>query len=415
MIVNVHGYALKKQTYIKPIVVSVSNSFYDGPAISDSGQQLVFRGNQKNKPVIYLSQLKQGNWSAPQAIITTSTAIKGAGAHFVNFAKASQSGGSVNFNGPMIENNIITFAAQLNNGKTGVFYAQYLNKHWETALIRQTGDKIGKYSIASFDAPYVSQGHIYFLTKLKNTKNKDQSIKAVLEFNPNINKLAEVAISKLSSQKGLHDFWDMSVNSGQFALRATIDKKQNKQNVYVYNDKHVFSPVFSLNKHFKNISFGGPTYFRYSHHDYVANLVLFHKGKKISSYKIYTNIIPNFPWIKSGDSVGNSTFELVGNPTLSIHNGVASMVFQGVTKVKSDNNQTRVGAFLTSFKLPKGNQKSEISIKPIIVSGDKIPDLGTVNKVLVGPVSLRNNTAVLSVELKSNKYALLIININEDK
>ncbi|WOO40837.1 hypothetical protein [Rubellicoccus peritrichatus] len=381
------------------------NIEYEGPTISDNGEQLIFRGKVSGEPVIFVSQFENENWTVPEVAFSTSTEVQNHDAKIISFSQKTTSGASENFNGPMIADDVATFGAEIDTGEDGVFYAKRVDGNWQTKLILKTNDAIAGKTVSSVDAPYVSENKIFFLTTL--TDSSTQSSNTIFCFDIPKEKLDVI----LDSDDGdVDQFWDMSVNKARFSIRAE-NSITNNQNIYIYEaigqGLRSIYPDFILPTGTNSFTVGGPTYFVENDESHVANLVFFKNDDIVQTYQIYTNLLSEFVWIKTGDVVGDSNDRLgaLANPTLSVEEDAAWMFFQATTL---DSNQ--IGAYLSYIDFD--NASFEKVSYAVAQPGDSFnQDSATINQVLLGPVSLRNNRIAMTIQSDSNQYALVVYQI----
>lgn len=375
---------------------------YEGAVISDNGKELVIRGTLSSKPVIFISEFKKHRWSSLTPVITLATNIENlSGRHFVSFAKKHSSDGSTNFNGPMISHNIIAFAARLDDAKNGVFYSEKKKGSWHTKVIIQTNDSIDVGKIISLDAPYIYKQNIYFLADIQTKTGKTES--GALEFDTQLGKLNVLLFSGGSNPV---NYWDMSLNKDSFAIRAE-DKETKAQNIYTYDNgklEPVYSEITLPNEDVDAFSLGGPTYFIQNDFAYVANMVVFKKTSQPKCAAIFSNVLSRHIWVKTGDTINNDKGEIAfsGNPTLSISDTEACIAFEAT---QADGSSDFLGAYLSCLDL-KTDEKP--TIYKILKPGDTLDGLGVVERVLLGPVSIRKDKIAVTVKLKSQKYAVVV-------
>lgn len=396
---NGMDFVLRLEQYHVP---EESDITYEGPTISDNGKQLIFRGTIADEPVIFVSSLESGAWTVPEVAFSTNTAIQNSDAQIISFSQKKTSGPSENFNGPMIADNVATFGAEIDTGESGVFYAEKIDGNWQTKLILKTSDSTDGKTVSSVDAPYVSDNKILFLATLSDTDS--QSSSAVFSFDLSSEAL-EIIVD--SAEGDIDQYWDMSVNKGRFSVRAE-HSVSNDQNMYIHqtNDDTLLAVYsgFILPPGTNNLTVGGPSYFFENGESYVANLIFFKQDDTVENYQIYTNILPTYTWLETGDVIANSnnSFQALANPTLSINENKAWMFFQATI---SGSSQT--GAYLSHIKLDEPSPEN--TAYAIVQPGDEFddgPDI--VNQVLLGPVSLRSNRIAMTLQSDTGKYALLV-------
>lgn len=158
--------ACEPQSSFTRSTVIVSNEEYSGPTVADDGRSIVFRGHLEGKPVIYVAY--DSNWGQPEVAVTLDTPIEGTTLTCQDFFKHQEKDQSINYNGPTIEGNYITFGALLSNGASGVLYAEKKDQVWKVHLVAQKGAPLPQNperTYAAFNAPYLANNIVKFLAK----------------------------------------------------------------------------------------------------------------------------------------------------------------------------------------------------------------------------------------------------------
>lgn len=136
-------------------------------------------------------------------------------------------------------------------------------------------------------------------------------------------------------------------------------------------------------------------------------MVVFSKNKQARDIAIFSNILPELSWVSTGGSIlgENSKIEAVGNPTLSVSPHYASIAFQATTS----QSPKVPGVYFSSVNRVKGNDAdTEAKVLPVVEPNTHIDQLGKVDKVMLGSVSIRHNTIVSAVKLDSGEYGVVV-------
>ena len=380
----------KTQVSVESTYLAPKGTTFEGPNLADNGKEMVIRGTSSAGPAIFFSTINGDSWDHPAPVITTSSTIEGSDVKFVNFSKQITSKPSINFNGPMVSGDHIVFSAELNNHQNGVFISTLKNGKWVTKSILQTGQTALGKKVISLNAPYISDGDVYFIAKMNDGQHDSFD---VVRYTINT---SDMNIVQASQAKGVGEFWDLSLNKDRFSVRAVNDLTK-QQNIYIYDNKNNLKPVygrFHYPKGTDSFTLGGPSYYNYhGHHDYVANMVVFSKNKQARDIAIFSNILPELSWVSTGGSIlgENSKIEAVGNPTLSVSPHYASIAFQATTS----QSPKVPGVYFSCVNRVKGNDAdTEAKVLPVVEPNTHIDQLGKVDKVMLGSVSIRHNTIV---------------------
>ncbi|WP_298772330.1 hypothetical protein [uncultured Shewanella sp.] len=400
------------QLSLEHITSSEQDVTYEGPNLSDNGTEIILRGTLFNQPAIFLSQLIDTSWTPLQAIITPSTPINNSNAKFISFSKNITSHGSINYNGPMVYQGTIVFAAELDNLKNGVFYSIQKQGEWITNAIMQTGDIIENNKVINLDAPYINKNKVYFLTSLKTEDEK--TIYTIFTFDIPSQTLNMVLTS---NNNDISQYWDMSLNKINFAIRGE-SQTTHAQNIYLHEQSNVLKSVYStlyLPPGTNRYTFGGPSYFSDNKQEYVVNLVRFYDVLTSKYTALYSNIFPNFLWVATHDTImdpqtNNIKDKIidVGNPTLEINANKAWIAFQGTATKHKD----RIGIYASSVNLHTiASLTSRAPIFPVIEPDDILQGIGTVSQIFLGSVSLRQQKITVATQLHTGEYEILLFHI----
>ncbi|MCL9782533.1 hypothetical protein M9194_13945 [Vibrio sp. S4M6] len=393
----------KVKVSVESAYLAPKGTTFEGPNLADNGREMVIRGTSSGEPAIFFSALKGDFWNHPAPVITTSSTIEGSDVQFVNFSKQITSNPSVNFNGPMVSGDHIVFSAELNNHQNGIFISTLENGKWVTKSILQTNQAVAGKKVVSLNAPYISDGDVYFIAKMNDGKSDSVNVVRYI-----IN-TGDMDTLQTSQTEGIGDFWDLSLNKDRFSVRA-FNESTKQQNIYVYDHKNSFKPVYgklSYPKGTDAFTLGGPSYYNYDgHQDYVANMVVFSKNKQLKDMAIFSNVLPKLSWVETGDSIvdESSKIEAVGNPTLSVSQHYASIAFQATTSQSPKVS----GVYFSSVNRDKATNAGTETILPVVEPHTQIAQLGKVEQVMLGSVSLRHNTIATAVKLDSGEYGIVV-------
>lgn len=373
------------------------------PSIAENGRSFVYVGidSKNNGPAIFISRLKNdGSFSPPTVAVNTRSIGEGLETYFRTFhakhgewaaTKFRPAGG---FSSPTIQDNIITFSANLKDLRKGIFYAIQQSGKWKVYPIALQGQKApdtAGLTFQDFDAPYITtNSEAIFLASLSNEKNIIYSFNVL----PESKKKRFSILCKSSKNKD--NFFDISVAKGTFAVPAS-DVSENTY-MYIFNraSRKLIKTVPKIYKGLpvgQKIFFRGPSFFdgKLAYSAYIL------KGKnKKYTYAIYSNAGGNTfsePVVISGKLIKslNDKFSTVIHPTLFIKNKKAFIVFMG--QLIGKNN--RAGVFLATIK--NGNVK----ISPIAIPDQKIAKDKVIESAGVGAVCIRNNIVPLALKLKN--------------
>ena len=312
----------------------------------------------------------------------------------------------------MVFQGTIVFAAELDNLKNGVFYSIQEQGEWTTSAIIQTGDIIESHKVINLDAPYINEKTVYFLASLKTEDEK--TIYAIFTFHIPSQTLNIVLTS---NNNDISQYWDMSLNKMNFAIRAE-SQTTHAQNIYLHEQSNVLKSVYStleLPPDTNQYTFGGPSYFSMNEQEYVVNLVRFYDQLTSKYTALYSNIFPDFLWVTTHDriitpqtnNIENHIID-VGNPTLEINANKAWITFQATTT----QHKNHIGIYVSSVNLnAMTSLTSRAQIFTVIEPNDILQEIGTVSQVFLGSVSLRQQKVVVSTQLHTGQYEILVFRI----
>jgi hypothetical protein len=386
----------------------VSNARYDAASISDDGKSIVFTQNDpKDNPLaIYISHVRSsGLYTTPQLVASFTTKINGTHLHIISFAPFQIDRAATNFNGPMLDNGIITFTAIASNNKAGVFYAQKQNRNYVINAIAWEGSSIAnqKQLITSLNAPYISHDKIYYLANLANNRQ------VIIQYDL-YNKQNTILLDSDYNQKHIYNFWNMSLYQHNFAIRAM---QNNQEGIYRVNagnqqiTQFATDHLIGFNHLFKEV--GGPSLFNKE----VAFALFAYESKQSSESNarpkysaIYTNAMGhniNIPIVMTGQftPMSNNHFAFIGNPTLSINQHNAYIAFEGSIR----QNPSISGVYLALVN------HQYIRIIKILIPGE-VFDGKYVMQASLGPVGLRQMIMPVLVRFNDRTSGVYVANLN---
>ncbi|MCP3964781.1 MAG: hypothetical protein GY750_08210 [Lentisphaerae bacterium] len=401
------GFEIKELTVPKHILIP--------PSISEDGKSFVYTAidGKTDKPAIFVSYLNpDGTFSKPVTAVTSEATAKGLKKHIISFQgqhglwEPTQLRPEGGLNSPIIQGNIITFSATLENYKRGVFYARkWRDGKWRVTPIALQGqavpDKKGV-TFHNFDAPYITMNsEAIFLASLSD--RADAVYKYKIPEEDSITHGKPVLLCK--SNDKIFNFWDISVYRGNFALRA--ETTSGDIFIYVYDAKKKML-VRTSPDNYASLPKGatvvplGPSLYK----GRVAFSTYYRSHGKDSVYAIYSNVYDSFfaePAAISGELIEsvNSKFVKVGNPTLYIKGKRIYIVF--------------MATLTEGFKTP-GVYLAEINgdnvkISALAAPGQKLSNSKTVESAATGAVSIRDGIIPMAIKYDNGNNVIAYIRI----
>jgi len=369
--------------------------------ISDSGNRMVFIGTySKTQQGIFLSQAPL--WQHVQPIVVTGVYQKDAHVKLKSFLTDMTENPFTDFDGPIVSDQYVAFAAMNSANKFGLFYAESSRPMWKMHKIVLVGDQFQKgVTFVSLNPPYTfEKHHVLFLAKLSTQQT------GVFSYDIDSHHLYQITSTRYAEPK-LTDFLDMSVNQSDFAVRAL---QGNVMDIYLYNGDENFkriSPAYSQTSADHSVV-GRPSYFQVGEKPYVIFPVAMANVRGVyKKYGIFGNLANDNDkqLVATGDTVpgASDSFYMLNNPSLTYDQGHLYFTFEGTTKQLPDN----VGAYLAMLD-DKGAVKLTSLVNPA-----QIFDSGHVQQALLGAVSIRHNNIPVSVAFKSGYYGIYLFQVKD--